>query len=476
MEKIIQKVFQVIRTPWVMVVGAIILFFIIKIPQIDYRYGDENIYFLMGKFLMEGQLPYRDFFFASPPLQLIFTALLFTLLGFRVLMIKFISLLTVAGSALFLYLILRRNKSEIAGVYATVLYLFSFVTLTTSDYVSGIQLVVLFALSAFYLIERERLGWAGVLAAFSLFTRLYAVPLVGALALYVLLKKGNLAGRFLINISLLFVVGNILLYSLFGTSYEQDVILYHFMKFEELDKQRVLEFFLRWDWLLLIMSGLSLVLVRLKKLALPLLGLAAGSMFLYVFKDVYYLYFNLITPFLALLGGLCLTHLFHARPFSFIAKKGAWFIALILGFYVGYGTQFYIRDHAGAARINYLPDLIHYVEEHSNPHDSLYGSFEVAPLVAGFTGRAIAGNFIDTNNKTFSTGIMTLHTREEVLLRERVRFILTKVLVDVQGNLIELGRYISLDYLRRYCAIAKSYPIERDYYSNLLLVWECRYE
>ncbi|MBU4482262.1 hypothetical protein L6278_00540, partial [Candidatus Parcubacteria bacterium] len=111
--------------------------------------------------------------------------------------------------------------------------------------------------------------------------------------------------------------------------------------------------------------------------------------------------------------------------------------------------------------------------QNSNPQDKIYGSFEVAPLVAIMTGRQIVGNFIDTNNKTFSTNMFNLAEREKILAKEKVKFIITKTLVNQQGQLLELGRYISLDFLNTNCQAIKTFPIKKDYYSNLLVVWEC---
>jgi hypothetical protein len=97
----------------------------------------------------------------------------------------------------------------------------------------------------------------------------------------------------------------------------------------------------------------------------------------------------------------------------------------------------------------------------------------LAPLVAGATGRQIVENFIDTNNKTFSTGLYKLPEREKILADQKVKFIITKVLVNEQGYLIELGDYISLDFLKNNCQVVKQFPIYKDYYSNLTLVWKC---
>src|SRR3989338_9365317 len=38
--------------------------------------GDENVYFYMAKAMSEGQMPYRDFFYAHPPLHIFLLSVL----------------------------------------------------------------------------------------------------------------------------------------------------------------------------------------------------------------------------------------------------------------------------------------------------------------------------------------------------------------------------------------------------------------
>ncbi len=351
--------------------------------------------------------------------------------------------------------------------------------LTTSDYFSGIHLTVFLCLLSIYLlVAKNKPVWSGIVSVLALLVRFYAAPIVLALIIFILFDKNKHQHfwGFILSSGALFIGVNLVLYLIFKQSYFQDVIIYHLLKFEELDKMRVFNFFLRWDWLLLIWAGLSILIVRQKEMLLPLLAAAFGGIFLYFFKDIYYLYFNLILPFLAVLAGLSLGEMLKAwaSPKSFYPALVL--ISVFLLLLSGYNTFYYLQNHAKAARIGYLQDLNRFILENSGPKDKIYGSFEIAPLVAALTKRPLANNFIDTNDKTFSTGLFDLNQREKILKQEKVKFILTKVLVGQNGNLLELGRYISFNFLKSNCRVVKKYPIYKDYYSNLMLVWKCNFE
>ena len=56
---------------WFIFSLIILIFVLIEIKALlFYKPGDENVYLHMGKLLSEGVLPYKDFFYAHPPLQL----------------------------------------------------------------------------------------------------------------------------------------------------------------------------------------------------------------------------------------------------------------------------------------------------------------------------------------------------------------------------------------------------------------------
>ena len=137
--------------------------------------------------------------------------------------------------------------------------------------------------------------------------------------------------------------------------------------------------------------------------------------------------------------------------------------------------NFYLKDHANTARIDYIHDLNNFIIKNNNSQDEIYGSFEITPLVSIMTGREITSNFIDTNSKTFSTGMFNLDTREKILKNNKTKFILTKILASPEGKILALDNFISFNFLNKYCKPIKNYAIKKDYYSNLLVVWQCEF-
>jgi len=463
-----------------LVLVLIILIFLgIKIPQIDFRYGDENIYFQMGNLITQGQLPYQNFFLASPCLQILLIALVIFIFGFNIYLLKLIPLLCIIGSGFLIYKILACQKQKIAGLTANIFYLFSFLILTTSDYFSGIHLTVFLCLFSIYLLFKKQHIWAGIFSALALLTRFYAAPIVLALIIFILLNKHKRKyfWKFVLSSGLIFIIFNLILYLIFKQNYLQDVFFYHLFKVEEQSRLAVFKFFIQWDWPILILAGLSLFMNKWKKLILPITGLILTSIFLFIFKDIYYLYFNLAMPFIVILAGLLISKLLIM---SCVYKK-TWryliYICLIISISALTISHviFYLQDHSQSARIDYIQDLNKFIINNSAPEDKIYGSFEIVPLIAVMTNRQIANNFIDTNTKTFSTGMFKLDKREKILKQEKVKFIIVKTLVNQQAQLLELGNFISIDFLNSYCQIAKTYPIKKDYYSNLLVIWKCEF-
>lgn len=457
----------------------ILIFLGIKIPQIDFRYGDENIYFKMGNLIAHGQLPYQDFFLASPPLQILLISLIIFIFNFNIFLLKIIPLLFIAGSAFLIYKILNIYKQKLAGVFAVILYLFSFLILTTSDYFSGVHLTVFLCLASIYLLFKKHPVWAGFLCALALLTRFYAAPVVLALIIFILLDKDQrkCLWKFILSSGLIFISINLILYFIFKQNYIQDVLFYHLLKVEEQSRLGVFKFFIQWDWPILVLAGMAFFIIKIKKLILPLTGIIFTSLFLFIFQDIYYLYFNLLLPFIVILAGLFLAKIINIsslyKKSFFYCASGAIILAVILLSLTH--LNFYLKDHANTARIDYIHDLNNFIIKNNNSQDEIYGSFEITPLVSIMTGREITSNFIDTNSKTFSTGMFNLDTREKILKNNKTKFILTKILASPEGKILALDNFISFNFLNKYCKPIKNYAIKKDYYSNLLVVWQCEF-
>ena len=96
--------------------------------------SDENVYFYMGKVISDGGVPYKDFFYAHPPLHIYILAFLIKLFGVNIAALKFFSLFAIVVSAFFLYKssmkIMHRDDSEYdsnsvyISLVAVILFLF----------------------------------------------------------------------------------------------------------------------------------------------------------------------------------------------------------------------------------------------------------------------------------------------------------------------------------------------------------------
>ena len=77
----------------ILAVVCIIIFLFIKFSTLSYQNSDENTYFYMAKLMAEGKLPYRDFFFAHPPLQVAIYSLFLKVFGMHVFLLKSIEII-----------------------------------------------------------------------------------------------------------------------------------------------------------------------------------------------------------------------------------------------------------------------------------------------------------------------------------------------------------------------------------------------
>ena len=67
----------------------LIVFCLIQVPLFfSTLTADENVYFMMGKVVSEGKVPYQDFFCGHPPLQLYLYAGLIKLFGLHIWILK----------------------------------------------------------------------------------------------------------------------------------------------------------------------------------------------------------------------------------------------------------------------------------------------------------------------------------------------------------------------------------------------------
>lgn len=157
--------------------------------------GDENIYLYQGKLVSEGVAPYSGFAMAHPPLQSLFTGLLFSLVGYDFLLGRLLPFLFCLTGAAVLAFMVRRELGAIASVAATAIYVLSYEPMRASAHYTGVNMTV--AMSIFFVLA-YRLGHirtTAVLCVAAVFTRLYAIPGVMVLVAYALFADRRQALR-----------------------------------------------------------------------------------------------------------------------------------------------------------------------------------------------------------------------------------------------------------------------------------------
>lgn len=163
------------------------LLYLLKMFAVRDYAGDDCIYLYQSKLVSEGIRPYSGFAMAHPPLQTLFTALLFKIFGFQPMLYKALPIAWYAIGGIALAATVRMEIGKVASVAAAALYLFSYEPLRASSHYTGVNMTVALLLIALLAYRRGAIRSAAVFCVASVFTRLYAAPGVAALAIFSLM-------------------------------------------------------------------------------------------------------------------------------------------------------------------------------------------------------------------------------------------------------------------------------------------------
>jgi hypothetical protein len=201
--------------------------------------ADEGIYFYGASRIARGRVPYRDFFFAHPPLHLLPNALLFALLGPSLPLAKLATVLGGAFQGVAAYAIASRSRAlgpsralaQAGGVLAAAALLGCETLLKASANDTGIaQASGWLAASALALaLGRPALG--GVLAAAATSTLIQAAPIALALAGAAwALGDRRVCLRFVAGAGGTIALVHVLFAAIAGRAFFDQVYLYHLAK------------------------------------------------------------------------------------------------------------------------------------------------------------------------------------------------------------------------------------------------------
>ena len=460
--------------PWT-VYGLVLSLGVLILLRLNYlfpRFSDGSIYLYLSYLVGDGLVPYRDFFYSSPPLIPYLFSWYGTLFGFSWQAFGYIPLGLSLIDAVIIYWLVLKNGSHLGALSGAVLYSLSFATLATSDFTSDVHLVLTLVLLGAAAGQKRWPVVSGVFFGLAVLAKLYAVVLLaGWVAGLGWDKRWREIIRFVIGSLLVVGIGAGLMWWWVGNVFYEQVILSHAGSVNGLSRKDIVVFFVRHDWALAL-APVAWFLVRKKMpgwIVWPIVALLGWMMW---WSDFYYLYLKVLAAWLALWWGWVIARLdlrMQRRAMVYMVVGG---LIIISGLMIGR----YVTEQAEAAVIAPLDEVVEYVREQTAEGEEIYGSFEITPLIALGAERKIWNNVIDTNIKFFQNGWFNMEQRAKEIKQDKVRAIITKVLM-VKGGRIATGleEVLPRTFFNDNCRLGKMWPVEKDYTHNAVAVWLCDY-
>jgi hypothetical protein len=212
------------------VVGLLAVWLLLKSFTWRWSTTDENIYFYGALRFSEGLIPYRDFFFAHPPMHLVVPAIAFKTFGFSIMLAKLLPVGAVLATALLLFTCLRQYLGKLTAFLGLGSFLFAMELLQASTNLNGVNLTSFWLVLGTLLFLRQRAIPAGIALAFAISSGIYAAA--GALALIAMspFQGRRLAMRFVMAFAITVLLVNGTFWLLGGDAFIEGVYGFHLLK------------------------------------------------------------------------------------------------------------------------------------------------------------------------------------------------------------------------------------------------------
>lgn len=450
----------------------ILIYLGIKSTNVEYGFSDENTYFYMGKLVAEGNLPYKDFFFSHPPLQIFILALIFKVFGFNFIILKLLPTLFIIITAFFVFLTMRKFNG-IYSILATVLFLFSYDCLRFSTYNMGVNLALMFLMIGFYLFFNKKFFFfSGLFFGLAGLTRFISLIPFLVILFFLLIKNRKLFLKFLAGFSITFILPNLVFILALGSKYIIPVFKYHFLKPETTEGKKIAIFYRMVKVnILLFLPALLFFVDKIKK-KVGVVALIAGIyiLFLISLNKVFGYYSMILFPFLAILGSYSLINLIEKIKVDKKIIYSILFIVIIifsfffLSNYVKYDYQ----------NFNNAQEIAQYISSNSDENEGIFGDDSTTPLLALLSKRDIALKFADSNNLRFRSGVNDINKIIKNL-EGKVKFII--VYKENIGKITAIygPAYMDefTDYIKKRCMLVKTFSDTWKIREKVIEVYDC---
>lgn len=369
----------------------LILSIVIRLLFLHPTFSDENFYFNVAKSIVEGETPYKDFFFAHPPLQVYTLASFFKIFGTSFLVGKTLTLITSSVCVFLLYLISKEIYDERSGFITAVIFLVTPAFLTFSTMGHGMWETTFLVLLSTYLLIKNKLSLAGLVFVAAVLFRYLAIVYLPFLIILLSLRKQKYKD-FLIWFFTTFFVSGVLLLFAFGPGPIDQTVSYHLFSKVALSASGVQKMqYWGIGYFFLFLSLISAVVAYTKKdkiiLLFAVIPLIADAIILLGLNLVFYHYFLISLTFCTLAVGRTLT----------ISKdwviRFAILMVLFLAIVSNVQTIDFYLNPSHSEKFYYTAGFI---SNNTSEEDAIFGEPIMTSYISFVTGRRISSNYLDS--------------------------------------------------------------------------------
>lgn len=370
-----------------------------SIPPITFLtpvFSDENIYLNMAKAVASGLLPYNDFFYAHPPLQLFLFASIFKIFGANFVVAKFIMVIVATLCLVFTYLISKEIFGKKSAIFSFVFFLFFPGFLIFGTQAIGMFEALLFFLVGFYLLLKGRILFSSLFFLLAVFTRYMVIFLFPLLFLFLFKFRRETLFPFTLILSPLLLASFGLSFAIFGKQFFINTFLYHLfanIKFEPalaswVDQYLVLGFFT--IFLSIFCITFSIFRKSSKLMIFSVYPLLYDLFILILLRQVIYHYFILALPFLFVAVGETFNR----------SKYGSLKFFLIMVLFLSVFTNVKNLDlYFNRANNEVFDEMVEYTLQNTEEGDLIFGEPRSLNYVSFVTRRKIVNNYFDSDLK-----------------------------------------------------------------------------
>jgi uncharacterized membrane protein len=440
---------------------------VIKLTTFGVHLSDTNVYFYTAYQMIHGKILYKDIFFTDFPLFPYISSLYFLVTNGNIQAFYLTSVIeTIVGSFLIFYFSFSKTKSYLIATLSQIIYLFSFIILSTTDHQTGVFIGSVFLTASFIFFDKKRFVWAGIFIAFALLIKAYFLAILISYILYLILKKQY-------KDTLTFIIAGavtglvVLLPSLFFAFQElfHDVFLYSLTRGQGVSKMGVGQFFIMHDPLLFIILIWNLFNFR-KNLLLSFISLFS-ILFFFIYQDIYYLYLNLFIPILV----LSFADLYSSLQTKLPIQKMVLPTLIILFCLLNLG--FYFSGYNALGKVTTLSQMTQTIK--SNHPQTLYGVSDITPALAYLSQTSLVDNVIDTNANIFKKGIFSKEKLTHDALSKKSIIVTEGAYYPSLGvqEFILNSDSIDKKIVIKNCSLLQAFPIRAEGYTNRINLFKC---